>query len=106
MVNKAHDDVFLQDVTEHKLPALHHHYKDRCWERLSVNVGLVGGVQETYLGQLRTMGWRVYLFCTLLCSAGLSYSHDNIQTEEYKAEYLPYFITTEDSNEKQLVSYS
>lgn len=62
-----------------------------------------GRAQEAYLGQLRTMGsWCVYLFC----AAGLFHSYGQVQTEEYKNKYLPYFTTTEDSNEKQLVSYT
>ncbi|XP_039659723.1 cocaine- and amphetamine-regulated transcript protein-like [Perca fluviatilis] len=48
--------------------------------------------------------WCVYLFCTLLCATGLFYSHGHIQAEEYKAKYLTYFTTTEDSNEKQLIN--
>lgn len=61
--------------------------------------------QEAYLGQLRTMGsCYVYLFFTLLCATGLFYSYGRIQTEEYKTKYITYFSTTEDSNEKQLVS--
>lgn len=63
--------------------------------------------QETYLGQLRTMGsWRVYIFWTLLCATRLFYSYAHIQTEEYKAKHLPFFTMTEDNNEKQLVSYT
>uniref|UniRef100_A0A3B4UZC1 Uncharacterized protein n=1 Tax=Seriola dumerili TaxID=41447 RepID=A0A3B4UZC1_SERDU len=48
--------------------------------------------------------WCVHLFCTLLCAAGLFYSHGHIQTEEYKTKHLPYFSTTEDGNEKQLIN--
>ncbi|XP_042277499.1 cocaine- and amphetamine-regulated transcript protein-like [Thunnus maccoyii] len=48
--------------------------------------------------------WCVYLFCTLLCAAGSFYSYGLIQNEEYKAKYLTYFSTTEDSNEKQLIN--
>lgn len=63
--------------------------------------------QETYLGQLRTMGsWRVYIFWTLLCATRLFYSYAHIQTEEYQAKHLPFFTMTEDNNEKQLVSYT
>nr|ALC78698.1 cocaine- and amphetamine-regulated transcript 4 [Solea senegalensis] len=40
----------------------------------------------------------VYVFCTLLCAAGLT----RIQTEEYK--HLPYFTTTGNGNEQQLIS--
>uniref|UniRef100_A0A8P4K4F5 Cocaine- and amphetamine-regulated transcript protein n=1 Tax=Dicentrarchus labrax TaxID=13489 RepID=A0A8P4K4F5_DICLA len=46
----------------------------------------------------------VYLFCTLLCATGLFYSYGHIQTEEYNTKHLPYFTTTEDSNEKQLIN--
>lgn len=46
----------------------------------------------------------MYLFCILLCATGQFYSCAQIQTEEYKTKYLPYFSTAEDSNEKQLVS--
>lgn len=37
-----------QDVTEHKVPVLHRRYKGGCWERLSVNAGLVGGSEVGY----------------------------------------------------------
>lgn len=81
--------------------------KEDAGRGLSLNVGLVVETQEAYLGQLRTMGsWCVYLFSTLLCATGLLYSYGHIQTEEYKTRYLTYFTTTEDSNEKQLVSYT
>uniref|UniRef100_A0A667Z380 Uncharacterized protein n=1 Tax=Myripristis murdjan TaxID=586833 RepID=A0A667Z380_9TELE len=60
---------------------------------------------EVYLGQLSTMGsWRVYLFHTLMCAAGLFYSYGLIQTEELKTKYLTYFTSPEDGNEKQLIS--
>lgn len=49
--------------------------------------------------------WCEYVYWTLLCATGLCYSYAQIQTEEYKNKYLPYFTTLEDSNEKQLVSY-
>ncbi|XP_053180949.1 cocaine- and amphetamine-regulated transcript protein-like [Scomber japonicus] len=48
--------------------------------------------------------WFVYLFCTLLCATGNFNSYGLVQTEEYKAKYLTYFTTTEDSNEKQLIN--
>uniref|UniRef100_A0A665T8J6 Uncharacterized protein n=1 Tax=Echeneis naucrates TaxID=173247 RepID=A0A665T8J6_ECHNA len=48
--------------------------------------------------------WCVYLFCTLLCAAGIFHSYGRIQTEESKPKYLPYFATTEDGNEKQLIN--
>lgn len=97
--------VTSQDVTAHTVPALLCHIKQDA-ERGSVLLGEWGGpAQEAYLGQPRTMGsWRVYLFCILLCATGQFYSYAQIQTEEYKTKYLPYFSTAEDSNEKQLVS--
>lgn len=97
--------VTSQDVTAHTVPALLRHIKQDA-ERGSVLLGEWGGpAQEAYLGQPRTMGsWRVYLFCILLCAIGQFYSCAQIQTEEYKTKYLPYFSTAEDSNEKQLVS--
>ncbi|XP_060893922.1 cocaine- and amphetamine-regulated transcript protein-like [Labrus mixtus] len=64
-----------------------------------------GPAQEAYLGQLRTMGsWFVYLFCALMCATGLFYSYGHVQTEEYRPKHLPYFSTTEDGNEKQLIN--
>ncbi|XP_034025958.1 cocaine- and amphetamine-regulated transcript protein-like [Thalassophryne amazonica] len=50
------------------------------------------------------MGRHVYLFCTLLCTAGLLHSYGLIHTEEYRMKYLTHFIATEDSNEKQLIN--
>lgn len=50
------------------------------------------------------MGSCVYLYWTLVCSAGLLRSHARVQTDEYKSKHLPYFTTAEDGNEKQLVS--
>lgn len=64
-------------------------------------------LQETYLGQLRTMqAWVVLLFWTLLRATGGFSSYGYIQTEEYKTKYLKDLATVEDGNEKQLVSYS
>lgn len=61
--------------------------------------------QEADLGQLHTMGsWCIYLYWTLVCTAGLLRSHAHVQTDEYKSKHLPYFTTAEDGNEKQLVS--
>lgn len=66
-----------------------------------------GSTQEAYLGQLRTMGSLFkYLFCALMCATGVFYSYAHIQTEEYKPKHLPYISTAEDSNEKQLVSFT
>lgn len=64
-------------------------------------------LQETYLGQLRTMqAWVVLLFWTLLRATGGFSSYGYIQTEDYKTKYLKDLATVEDGNEKQLVSYS
>lgn len=64
-----------------------------------------GRAQEADLGQQRTMGsWCVYLYWTLVCTAGLLRSHARVQTDEYKSKHLPYFTTAEDGDEKQLVS--
>lgn len=97
--------VTSQDVTAHTVPTLLRRIKQDA-ERGSVFLEEWGRpAQEAYLGQPRTMGsWRVYLFCILLCAMGQFYSYAQIQTEEYKTKYLPYFSTAEDSNEKQLVS--
>uniref|UniRef100_A0A3B4ZLV1 Uncharacterized protein n=1 Tax=Stegastes partitus TaxID=144197 RepID=A0A3B4ZLV1_9TELE len=48
--------------------------------------------------------WCVYLFCSLLYATGFFCSYGQIETEEYKRKYLPYFTTTEDGNEKQLIN--
>lgn len=48
--------------------------------------------------------WSLCLFSTLLCATGLFYSYGDVQTEEYRAKYLPFLTTMEESNEKQLVS--
>uniref|UniRef100_A0A3B3HZ11 Uncharacterized protein n=1 Tax=Oryzias latipes TaxID=8090 RepID=A0A3B3HZ11_ORYLA len=62
-------------------------------------------LQETYLGQLRTMqAWVVLLFWTLLRATGGFSSYGYIQTEEYKTKYLKDLATVEDGNEKQLIS--
>ncbi|XP_029999615.1 cocaine- and amphetamine-regulated transcript protein-like [Sphaeramia orbicularis] len=48
--------------------------------------------------------WCVYVFCTLLCAAGLLYSHGLVETEEYKTKYSTYFTATDKGKEKQLIS--
>ncbi|XP_053726422.1 cocaine- and amphetamine-regulated transcript protein-like [Synchiropus splendidus] len=46
--------------------------------------------------------WCVCVFCALLC--GSFFSHAFIQNEEYKGKYSPYFTTSEESQEKQLIN--
>ncbi|XP_054630925.1 cocaine- and amphetamine-regulated transcript protein-like [Dunckerocampus dactyliophorus] len=48
--------------------------------------------------------WCVYLFCMVVCATRPFYGDALIKTAEYKAKHLRYFITTEDSNEKQLIT--
>ncbi|XP_053277555.1 cocaine- and amphetamine-regulated transcript protein [Pleuronectes platessa] len=46
----------------------------------------------------------LHLFRTLLCTAGLLYSYAHIHTEEYRTKHLPYFTTSENGNEQQLIN--
>ncbi|TWW60026.1 cocaine- and amphetamine-regulated transcript protein-like [Takifugu flavidus] len=48
--------------------------------------------------------WSVYLYWTLVCTAGLLRSHARVQRDEYKSKHLPYFTTAEDGNKKQLIN--
>ncbi|XP_012716787.2 cocaine- and amphetamine-regulated transcript protein [Fundulus heteroclitus] len=48
--------------------------------------------------------WCVLVFYVQLCATGLFSSYAQPQAEEYKTKYLTYFMTTEDGNERQLIS--